>query len=151
MRIVTIALVSLLSAGAALAADQGPPFAFSPVPRWTLPADQEPETSDVCAAVRKECPGIKDVENIQVELGYDQIYDADGQLVGLRMTKSTGCKPLDESMLISARKFRNAFHTPGKSDLDGGLHAELAPGTPRDSVRIVKHDNTELQLGCNPS
>ncbi|WP_353228824.1 hypothetical protein [Novosphingobium sp.] len=150
MRTMAIAVITILTASTALAADQAPPFMFSPVPRWQVPADQEPETSDVCAAVRKECPGIKDLENIKAEFGYDQIYDIDGQLVGLRLTKSTGCRPLDESMLISERKFKNAFHTPGQSDLDGGLHAELTPGTARDAVHIVKHDSTEMNLGCNP-
>ena len=150
MRIMSCGLIALAASTAALAADERAPFFYSPVPRWQMGPDEEPETGDVCAAVRKECPGIKDVTNISVELAYDQIYDADGQLVGLRMTRSTGCKPLDESMLISQRKFKMAFHKAGQSDLDGDLHAEVTAGTPREAVRIVKSDNTSLNLECNP-
>ena len=64
MRIAPIAIVTVLAGSAALAADQAPPFAFSPVPRWQLPADQEPETDQICAALRKECPALKGVEYI---------------------------------------------------------------------------------------
>lgn len=150
MRHITLALMALVASTAALAADKQTPFAFSPQPRWQMGPDQEPETEQVCAAVRKECPGIKDVTDINVEFGYDQIFDADGQLVGLRMTKSTGCKPLDESMLLSRRKFKMAFHQDGQSDLDGNIHAEVSAGVARDGVRIVKSDSTSLSMGCNP-
>lgn len=150
MRLMTCALIALLASTGALAADKDTAFSFSPQPRWQMGPDQEPETEQVCAAVRKECPGIKDVADINVEFGYDQIYDADGQLVGLRMTKSTGCKPLDESMLLSQRKFKLTFHKDGQSDLDGNIHAEVPAGVARDAVRIVKSDSTSLSMGCNP-
>lgn len=150
MRWTHFAVLAVVSGTSALAADSGPAFFFSPVPRWQMGPKEEPETEQVCAAVRKECPGIKDVTQIKAEFGFDQLYDADGQLVGLRMTHSTGCKPLDESMLLSQRKFRLTFHKPGQSDLDDGLHAELAAGVAKDAVRIVKQSSTELELGCNP-
>ena len=35
---IALAIVTVLAGSAALAADQAPPFAFSPVPRWQLPA-----------------------------------------------------------------------------------------------------------------
>ncbi|MDE2403776.1 MAG: hypothetical protein KGM17_03540 [Sphingomonadales bacterium] len=143
-----IGAVALL-AGGALAADVAPPFEFSPVPRWQVAPDAEPETGDVCAAIRAECKDIKDVTDIQRDYGYDLLYDADGMLVGVRTTHSTGCKPLDESMVLGERAFVMKFHTDGKPDLDD-IRAELAPGTPRGAVRIVKSKSTQLSMGCNP-
>ena len=150
MRILPLALMALFAGTGVLAADKSVPFAFSPVPRWQMGPDEEPETDLVCAAVRKECPGIKDVTDINAEFGYDLVYDADGQLVGMRMTHSTGCKPLDESLLLSQRKFKLAFHKPGQSDLDDNIHAEIAPGAAKDAVRIIKSASTNLSMGCNP-
>lgn len=148
--VLTVLGTASLAAVAAAAGEEAP-FQFSPVPRWSSGPTEEPETSQVCAAVRQECPGIKDVTDIQADFGYDALYDADGQLVGMRVTKSTGCKPLDEYLLLSQRKFRMVFHKPGQSDIDGGLRAELAPGTAKGAVRIVKPDGTSLSMGCNPS
>ena len=150
MRWMTSALIALLAGTGALAADKQAPFAFSPEPRWQVGPDEEPETEQVCAAVRKECPGIRNVADINVEFGYEELFDADGRLVGLRMTRSTGCKPLDESMLLSRRKFKLAFHQDGQSDLDDNIHAETPAGVARDAVRIVKSGNTTLSMGCNP-
>ncbi|MBU6267761.1 MAG: hypothetical protein KGN34_09490 [Sphingomonadales bacterium] len=148
MRKAVMTGLALLLGTGAVAAD-APPFEFSPVPRWHVAPDAEPETSEVCAAIRAECPGIKDVTDIQRDFGYDLLYDADGMLAGVRATKSTGCKPLDESMVLGERAFVMKFHSDGKPDLDD-IHAELAPGTPRGAVRIVKSKSTQLNLGCNP-
>lgn len=136
----------LLAAGSALAADAAGEagFAFTPQPRWTA----EPEAGEVCAAVAKECPGAIKKGQIEAEIGYDELYDANGMLVGLRLTKSTGCKPLDESELLSHREFRMAFHKDNAPDLDD-VHAELAPGTDPAAVRIVKADGTSLSIGCD--
>lgn len=146
-------LVTLLAVGflamPALAADGGKPFYFSPEPRWQMGPDEEPETETVCAAIRAECKSIKDVADISADFGYDALYDANGNLAGIRMTSSTGCTPLDEDMLISQRKFILAFHTEGKPDLDN-IHLELAPGVDPDSVRIVKQSSTSISMGCNP-
>lgn len=150
MRLIALASFAMLAGTGALAADKSAPFSFSPEPRWHMGPDEEPETEVVCAAVRKECPGIKDVTDINADFGYDLLYDADGQLVGLRMTKSTGCKPLDESLLLSQRKFKLAFHKPGQSDLDDNIHVEAPAGTARESLRIVKSTSTSLSMGCNP-
>ncbi|WP_353228826.1 hypothetical protein [Novosphingobium sp.] len=150
MRIAPIAIVTVLAGSAALAADQAPPFAFSPVPRWQLPADQEPETDQICAAVRKECPALKGVEYIHAPFGYDEVFDADGHLVGLRMTQSTGCAPIDESMLISQRKFKTTMQEGGQTDFDPADVPETAPGPARDAIRISKPDTTELSLRCDP-
>jgi len=147
MRKTAIIATALILATGALAAD-APPFEFSPVPRWHVAPDAEPETSDVCAAIKAECH-FKDVSDIQSEFGYDLLYDGDGMLVGVRATHSTGCKPLDESEVLGERAFVMKFHTDGKPDLDD-IHVELAPGTPKSAVRLVKSKTTQLNLGCNP-
>ena len=68
-------------------------------------------------------------------------------LVGLRSTKSTSCRPLDEHMLLGQRKFRTTFTDEGGRDLEG-IQVELAPGTPRDAVRLVRESSTSLSMGC---
>ncbi len=151
MRFIALASFALLVGTGALAADKSAPFYFSPQPRWQMGPNEEPETEQICAAVRKECPGIKDVTDINAEFGYDLLYDADGQLVGLRMTRSTGCRPLDESMLLSQRKFKLTFHKPGQSDLDDNIHVEAPAGVARDGLRIIKSTSTSISLGCNPN
>jgi len=147
MRTMIGALAALALGSAAMAADS-PPFQFTPLPRWQLGPREEPETEQVCAAVRAECPGIKDPGNITADFGFDALCDADGMLAGMRVTKSTGCKPLDEYLLLSQRKFILMFHEDGKPDLDK-VHVELAPGTPPGAVRIVKADGTSLSMGCS--
>ncbi len=139
---VTIALAAGL-AGAAALAQSTAPFFYDPQPRWT----EDPETEVVCAAIEKECPGILKDGQIETEWGYIEMYDADGYLAGLRSVKSTGCKPLDEHLLLGHRHFRTAFSKPGQPDLDD-IRAELAPGTNKDSVRIVKRGQTQVGLGC---
>lgn len=142
----TIALAICLAAIAATATSlwaRPGEFFFSPVPRW----QEEPETGDLCAAIRTECPSVKTSSDINADFGYDELYDASGNLVGLRMTKSTGCKPLDESTLLGQRHFKLAFHKPGVPDLDR-TRLELANGVNPDDVRIVKSSETNLGLGC---
>jgi hypothetical protein len=142
-RLSLAAAAALLAAASALAAaDAG--FQFTPQPRW----NDEPETGDLCTAVAKECPGAVKHGSIDAEVGFDELYDARGMLVGLRLTKSTGCKPLDEYSLVSHREFRMAFHKDDAPDLDA-IHAELAPGTDPAAVRIVKADGTSLSIGCD--
>ena len=138
-------LLALPLAAATLAAAQVPAgFAFSPVPRWA----EEPETSQVCAAIEKECPAMYALDSIDAEFGFDGLYDAGGNLVGMRMTRSTGCKPLDEHMLLSQRDFKLAFHKPTGGDLDG-IRAEVAAGVDPAKVRIVKPDGTSVSFGCH--
>ena len=141
----TIALMSIMAAiTAGSEPSGGAPFLFTPTPRWR----EEPETDTLCAAIHKECPALAGKTDINADIGFDEIYDASGNLVGLRLTKSTGCKPLDESSLLGHRHFRLAFHSDGKPDLDD-IHAEVAAGVNPDAVRIVKRDGTSLSLGCN--
>ena len=141
--IVWPAPIALLLVAAAAVAAAAPDFFYDPQPRWT----EDPETEVVCEAVAKECPGALKDGQIQAEFGYDELYDIDGMLAGIRMVKSTGCKPLDEHLVLGERHFKMVFHKDGEPDLDG-VHAEVAPGTPKESVRIVKRGSTSVSFGC---
>jgi hypothetical protein len=118
-------------------------FDYSPQPRWV----EDPETEVVCAAIQAECPGFLKDGEIDTEWRYAELYDADGMLVGLRSLASTGCKPLDEHLLLGQRRFRTVFTQSGKPDLDD-IKAELKPGTPKDAVRLVKTGSTQVSMGC---
>lgn len=144
--LVQAAAVLLLTAGAGLAADTegGSAFQYTPQPRW----DKEPETEDLCAVLAKECPRMIKKGEVNADIGFDELYDVKGMLVGLRLTKSTGCKALDEDEMLSHRQFRMAFHSDDKPDLDD-VHAEVAPGLDPDGVRIVKADGTSISIGCS--
>lgn len=140
MRAAVLAIVAALGAGAAV-----PPssFSFDPQPRWS----EDPETEIICEAVRKECASILKNGAIDAEWTYDELYDADGMLVGIRSVQSTGCKPLDEHLLLAERHFVKAFSSEGQPDLDK-VRAELAPGTSKDAVRLVKRGTTSVSMGC---
>jgi len=136
---------AVIAAAAALAAAAPPPsFDYSPQPRWA----EDPDTDVVCEAIRKECPGILKDGEINADWNYAELYDADGMLVGLRSLASTGCKPLDEHLLLGQRHFRTIFTQEGKPDLDD-IKVELKPGTPKDSVRLVKTGSTRVAIGCS--
>ena len=130
-------LLALTGAGAA------PDFAFDPKPRWA----DDPDTDVVCAAIRTECPGELKKDELNADWSYAEIYDADGMLVGLRSLQSTGCKPLDEHLLLSHRHFATAFSETGKPDLDG-ISVELTPGTAKAAVHLVKQGTTQVSFGC---
>ena len=137
------ALVIAAAALAATTADRPAAFAFDPSPRW----QDDPETEEICRAMASECAGQLKDGQIDSEWGYAELYDADGYLVGLRSLKSTGCKPLDEHMLLSHRHFVTVFSKDGAPDLDD-IMVEVAPGTNRDSVRVVKRGETQVSIGC---
>ena len=124
-------------------ASSAPDFAFDPKPRWA----EDPETEVVCEAIRKECAGTLKDGGIDVEWRYAELYDADGMLVGLRSLGSTGCKPLDEHLLLGQRHFVQVFTKAGQPDLEA-ISAELAPGTPKSAVRLVKRGTTSVSMGC---
>ena len=84
---------------------------------------------------------------MEASWGYAEVYNADGYLVGLRSLKSTGCKPLDEHMLLGHRHFVTVFSKDGAPDLDN-FTIETAPGTSRDGVRLVKKGETSISFGC---
>jgi len=129
-----------LSGGAAA---QGPAFDYSPTPRWA----EDPDTEVVCAAVRAECPAKLKDGSIDAEWTYSEYYDADGMLVGVHSLQSTGCRPLDEHLLLSHHQFRTMFSEHGKPDLDG-IRVELAPGIAKSAVRLVKQGTTQVSFGC---
>ena len=118
-------------------------FEYSPQPRWT----EDPETEVVCAAIRAECSGVLKDGEIDTDWRYAELYDADGRLVGIRQLQSTGCKPLDEHMLLDTRHFKTVFTKPGEPDLDD-IKVELKAGTPKDAVRLVKTGSTSVSMGC---
>ena len=140
MRGAIIAAALALAGGAAA---QPSSFTYDPKPRWA----EDPDTEVVCEAVRAECQGMLRDGAIEADWVYDALYDADGMLVGLRTVKSTGCKPLDEHEVLDHRHFLTVFTKEGQPDLDD-IHAELAPGVAKDSVRLVKRDSMSISFGC---
>lgn len=137
-----VILGTILVFGGAAAA-QPSAFDYDPKPRWA----DDPETEVVCSAVRAECKGMLRNGAIDAQWRYAEIYDADGILVGVHSLQSTGCKPLDEHLLLSHRHFRTTFSEPGKPDLED-VRVVLAPGTAKTAVRLVKSGATEVSLGC---
>jgi len=130
-------LLALTGAAAA------PDFSFQPQPRWS----EDPDTPVVCAAMRAECGAQLKDGQIDAEWRYAELYNADGMLIGLRSVQSSGCKPLDEHLLLSHRHFATTFSEPGKPDLDD-VTVELAPGMAKDAVRLVKRGSTQVSMGC---
>ena len=132
-------------AGAALmaAAERPAGFTYDPVPRWA----EEPETEQLCEAMARECAGLLKDGSIEAQWGYAESFNADGFLVGLRTTRSTGCRPLDEKMLLGQRHFATVFSKGGAPDLEN-LAVETAPGIDRQGVRLVKQGETTVSIGC---
>jgi len=127
----------------AMTADRPATFSYDPAPRW----HEEPETGEVCEAIEKECAGFLKDGGIDTAWGYAEYYNADGYLVGLKSVKSTGCKPLDEELLVSHRHFATVLSEGGSPDLDD-IRVEVAAGVDRDSVRLVKTGETQVSYGC---
>jgi hypothetical protein len=138
MRGVLIAALLALTGAAA-----APDFSYEPQPRWA----EDPDTNVVCAAIRAECVGALKNDQVEAEWSYAELYNADGMLVGLRSLQSSGCKPLDEHLLLSHRHFATTFTQPGKPDLDD-IAVELAAGTSKEAVRLVKRRSTQVSIGC---
>ncbi len=138
-----IGAAALAGLTAFAAAQTARPFAYDPMPRWT----EDPETEEVCRAIAAECSANFPDGEVEASWGYAELYDADGYLVGLKTLSSTGCKPLDEHMLLSHRQFRGAFSKGGEPELEG-VAVELKPGTPKDAVRLVKKGETQVGMGC---
>jgi hypothetical protein len=136
----------VLIAGAVALGAAAPPAAFdySPKPRWV----EDPDTEVVCAAMRAECPGVLKDGEIDTDWSYAELYDADGMLVGVRSLGSTGCKPLDEHLVLGQRHFKTLFTKAGQPDLDD-IKVELKPGTAKDAVRLVKTGSTRVSIGCS--
>lgn len=128
---------------AAMAAGRPAVFSFDPQPRW----QEDPETEELCRAMARECAGQLKDGQIEAQWAYGEIYNADGYLVGLRSLRSTGCKPLDEHLLLSHRHFVTMFGKGDTPDLDA-VTVELAPGTNAESVRLLKRGETQVSIGC---
>jgi hypothetical protein len=137
------ALIAACLALAGMTADRPPTFSFDPQPRW----QEDPETEDLCKAMESECASQLKDGQIESDWGYAEYYNADGYLVGVRSLKSTGCKPLDEHMLLSHRHFVTVFSKDGSPDLDD-IIVEVAAGTNPDTVRLVKRGETQISIGC---
>ena len=138
-----VGIVAASAFAAGLWAQGARTFAFEPVPRWA----EDPETEEVCKAIASECGGKFPGGEIDVSWGYAELYDPDGFLVGLKSLASTGCRPLDEHLLLSHRHFRSAFARDGQPELDD-IRVELKPGTPKEAVRLVKTGETQVSMGC---
>jgi hypothetical protein len=142
------AKVTVVALGAvvltATAAKRPMEFTYEPQPRWQV----EPVTEEVCRAIAAGCPGRVKDGAVQASWNYAEIYNADGYMIGLRSLKSTGCRPLDEHMMLTHRAFRQAFSKSDEPDLKG-ISVETDFPASRDSVRIVKTDDTQISIGCN--
>ena len=134
-------------AGAASYEWEGAGFYYSPVPRWTFDPKQDLDFAEkVCPAIRSECPGL-DASDINANVAYDELYYANGRLAGVRMTKGSGCRPLDEAIVLGDREFRAKFETDGVSLDDFRL--ELGDGVDKAKVRVVKEiANHSFGGGC---
>jgi hypothetical protein len=145
MKMAVVAAALAAAAGlTAMTAQRPATFSFDPQPRWK----EDPETEEVCRAMQSECAGQLEDGQIDADWGYAEYYNADGYLVGMRSLKSTGCKPLDEHMLLSHRHFVTVFSKDGSPDLDD-IKVELAAGTNPDSVRLMKAGETQVSIGCS--
>lgn len=140
----TIVTAGLAISATALGAQATSSFFFDPVPRW----QEEPELNAVCEAMRRDCPAMARLTDIRTSMAYDELYDVNGRLVGLRMTRSTGCATLDEATLVGQRAFRARFSREGEPDLDEALRVELQPGIDPAGVRVVKSIDMSIQTGC---
>jgi hypothetical protein len=127
----------------AVAAQQGT-FEFQPMPRWA----EEQETETVCEAVRVECAGILKDGGIDADWGYAEVYNAELRLVGVRSVKSTGCKPLDEHLLLGQRSWVGKFADGPGQDFDGEVALEFPPGVDRKGFRLIKQGSTSVSFGC---
>ncbi len=127
--------------GLAAAAQDAPgvadQFAFSPMPRWV----GDPENDQVCAAVKKECAGAWKRRQEDFEIEYELSYQSDGTLSGMRIIKSSSCKPVDEYYQMFKRSM---LFSPKLED----VRAELAEGVRPEDVRLIKTGQTNFSLVC---
>ena len=135
-------LIAVSGIALAAAAQRPSGFTYDPQPRWT----EDPETEAVCEVMAKECAGFLKEGSVETNWGYAELYNADGFLVGIRQEKSTGCKPLDEHMLLGHRHFVTVFAKDGP-DLDN-MTVETATGVSREGIRLVKRGETGVSFGC---
>lgn len=134
--------LAVLGMTATIGAQNVTEFEFSPAPRWS----KEPETEELCKAIIAECPALR-TGDIDASMAFDEVHDVRGYLVGIRLTRSTGCKPLDESVMLGRVEFRRRFETDRPSLND--MSVELRPGVDPAGVRIVRRvENMQIGMGC---
>lgn len=153
MRLIALVGALALGIGSALGAasfdwEGAPGFFYSPSARWAFNPEQDLDFhANACPAIRRECPTL-DSSDIKINAQFDELYDAHGRLSGLRMIKGSGCRPLDEAILLGQREFRTKFQKPGKSDLDD-VELELAQGIDPAKVRILRRVTSfQFSSGC---
>jgi hypothetical protein len=136
MAILVSCLGVLLSASAA--GDEATrSFSYSPAPRW----DGEPESDLVCKAVKKECPIVWKKKQEEFQIGYELLYDVSGTVSGMRITRSSDCKPVDEYYQMFKRSM---LFSPKLED----IRVELAEGVKPQDIRIIKSDSTNFSFNC---
>ena len=143
-RLIAVGVIGAAAVAVAATAQQGGRFEFQPMPRW---ADEQ-ETEVVCEAVRAECATVMKDGGIEADWGYSEVYDGNLRLVGVRSLKSTGCKPLDEHLLLGQRDWVGKFVDGPNQDFDGDVALEFAPGGDRSGFRLVKRGSTSVSFGC---
>jgi hypothetical protein len=112
-------------------------FSYSPTPRW----DGEPEGDMVCKAIKKECPQAWKKKQDEFEIGYELLYDVNGSVSGMRITRSSDCKPVDEYYQMFKRSM---LFSPKLED----IRVELAEGVKPQDIRIIKSDSTNFSFNC---
>ncbi len=132
-----LAVTGWLPCTSALPEDGAGAFSYSPVPRWT----GEPENDQVCKAVKKECAKIWKKKQEEFQIGYELMYDASGAISGMRITKSSECKPVDEYYQMFKRSM---LFSPKLED----IRIELAPSVKPEDVHIIKSDSTSFSFNC---
>ena len=144
----TLGAISAVAGAAAYDWEAASAFYYAPVPRWTFNPERDIDFSDdVCPAIRRECPQFQ-ADEFEMSFAYDELYDARGTMIGVRLLKGSGCLPLDESIVLGQREFRTKFHKEGQSDIDDVV-LELGTGVDPARVRIVKRtDNLQFSGNC---
>jgi hypothetical protein len=130
-------VLGLVAFSAAMGEEVPPPFSYSPVPRWSA----EPENDQVCEAVKKECAKAWKSKQSAFEMNYDLLYSATGDVTGIRITKSSACKPVDEYY----QYFKRSMMFSPKLE---GMRVELAPNVKPEDVRIIRSDTTNFNFSC---
>ena len=138
------ALMVALGGGDSLPAQQQQAFDFHPQPRWA----EEQETDAICAAISAECGAALVDSQIVADWEYREIYDSNLRLIGVHSTRSTGCKPLDEHLLLEQRAWVRKFAPGPDRDLDSDFTLEFRDGAARTGFRLVRHSSTQVTMTC---
>lgn len=145
--------LALLAACAFVTANSDPwpedGFTFSPMPRWHVDVGDEPDYRAVCIAVEAECGQVPE-GGVTLDFAYDELYNTRGNLIGLRVTESTGCRAWDESLLLGKRGFILGFRKEGQPDLKD-VYVEYKDEVESENIRMVKPKTSTVGLKCPAS